>query len=198
MGFDNESSCFVIVEYKKDRNFSVIDQGFAYLSLLLHDKAEFILKYNEIKNSVLKRDSVDWSQSQVIFISPYFKTYQRKAIEFKDLPIELLQIKKYSNNIFLIDRIETADKTESIVKIAQKNEIAREISQEIKAYDEESHLVGVDERIKSLYSELKNSILSFGSNIQLKSKKNYIAFYKNSNFVYVKIRRSRLDVISKR
>lgn len=31
LGFENESNSFVIVEYKKDRNFSVIDQGFAYL-----------------------------------------------------------------------------------------------------------------------------------------------------------------------
>ncbi len=54
--FDKEVGSFVIVEYKKDRNFSVIDQGFAYLSLLLHNKAEFVLKYNEVKNTFLKRE----------------------------------------------------------------------------------------------------------------------------------------------
>lgn len=107
LGFDKESNSFVIVEYKKDRNFSVIDQGFAYLSLLLHNKAEFILKYNESKNALLKRDSVDWSQSRVIFISTLFTTYQRKAIEFKDLPIELIEIEKYSNNTLLFNKIET-------------------------------------------------------------------------------------------
>jgi|SRR5215207_2285256 len=47
LGFDNESKSFVIIEYKKDLNFSVIDQGYAYLALLLNNKAEFILKYNE-------------------------------------------------------------------------------------------------------------------------------------------------------
>ena len=32
LAFDNESKSFVIIEYKKDKNFSVIDQGYAYLA----------------------------------------------------------------------------------------------------------------------------------------------------------------------
>ncbi|HYJ02546.1 MAG TPA: hypothetical protein VEW92_10065 [Nitrososphaeraceae archaeon] len=56
------------------------------LALLLNNKAEFIL-------------NIDWTQSRIIFISPVFSTYQRKAIEFKDLPIELWEIKQYYNNI---------------------------------------------------------------------------------------------------
>ena len=70
------------------KNFCRIDQGYAYLSLLLNNKAEFILKYNETKEKeyFLKKDNVDWSQSRVIFIAPQFTTYQRKAIElFKDI-----------------------------------------------------------------------------------------------------------------
>lgn len=63
------------IEYKRDKNFSVIDQGYAYLSLMLNNKADFILEYNEIKKKTLKRNNVDWSQSKVIFISPSFTTY---------------------------------------------------------------------------------------------------------------------------
>ena len=195
LGYDNESNSFVIVEYKKDRNFSVIDQGFAYLSLLLHNKAEFILKYNEVRNTMLKRDGIDWSQSRVIFISPYFTTYQRKAIEFKDLPIELLEVKKYSNNIILFNKIETVEKTESITWIVRRNPSAREIVQEIKVYSEESHLEEIDENIRTLYQELKNNILLFDNNIQVKPKKLYIAFFMHSTFVYVIMKRSRIDLV---
>jgi RecB family endonuclease NucS len=38
LGFDKESGAFVIIEYKKDRNFSVVDQGIAYLNLMLNNK----------------------------------------------------------------------------------------------------------------------------------------------------------------
>ncbi|HEY4473617.1 MAG TPA: hypothetical protein VJB56_00125 [Candidatus Paceibacterota bacterium] len=36
---DPENKAFVIIEYKKDRSFSVIDQGFSYLALMLNNKA---------------------------------------------------------------------------------------------------------------------------------------------------------------
>ena len=48
LAFDKESGAFVIIEYKKDRNFSVVDQGFAYLNLMLNNKSDFILEYNEV------------------------------------------------------------------------------------------------------------------------------------------------------
>lgn len=99
LAFDNETNSFVIIEYKKDRNFSVIDQGFTYLSLMLNNKADFILEYNETQDNTLKKDDVDWSQSRVIFISPSFTRYQKESINFKDLPIELWEIKKFANNI---------------------------------------------------------------------------------------------------
>ena len=38
--FGNENSSFVIIEYKIDQSFSFIDQGYAYLELLLNNKAE--------------------------------------------------------------------------------------------------------------------------------------------------------------
>jgi len=50
----------------------VTQEGYAYLGLLLCNKAEFILEYNERKSQSLKRDDVDWSQSKVIFVSPQF------------------------------------------------------------------------------------------------------------------------------
>jgi RecB family endonuclease NucS len=82
LAFDNESKAFVIIEYKRDKTFSVIDQGYAYLSLMLNNKADFILEYNESKSQTLKRNDVDWSQSKVLFVSPAFTNYQREAIKF--------------------------------------------------------------------------------------------------------------------
>ncbi|HZB99729.1 MAG TPA: hypothetical protein VE226_06920 [Nitrososphaeraceae archaeon] len=36
IGFNKDSAAFVIIEYKKDRNFSVVYQGVAYLYLMLY------------------------------------------------------------------------------------------------------------------------------------------------------------------
>jgi len=98
LAFDKDANAFVIIEYKRDKNFSVIDQGYAYLSLMLNNKADFILEFNENLDKTLKRNDVDWSQSRVMFISPAFTTYQREAINFKDLPIELWEVKRYESS----------------------------------------------------------------------------------------------------
>ena len=47
LAFDEAQRSLVIIEYKKDRSFSVIDQGFAYLSAMLNHKADFVLEINE-------------------------------------------------------------------------------------------------------------------------------------------------------
>ena len=47
LAFNEETKSFVIIEYKKGRSYSVIDQGYSYLGLLLNNKAEFVLKYNQ-------------------------------------------------------------------------------------------------------------------------------------------------------
>ncbi|MDI6689694.1 MAG: hypothetical protein QME54_04665 [Actinomycetota bacterium] len=69
LAFNPETKSFVIIEYKKDKSFSVVDQGYAYLSLMLSNKGECILEYNEQKDKTLHRKDVDWTQSKVIFIS---------------------------------------------------------------------------------------------------------------------------------
>ena len=51
--FDKTNGSFVIIEYKNSKNYSVIDQGYTYLSLLLNNKSDFILEYNEIKKGIL-------------------------------------------------------------------------------------------------------------------------------------------------
>jgi len=92
--FDNETNSFVIIEYKKGSSYSVIDQGYSYLSIMLNNKSDFILEYNEKSSNNLKRGSINWSQSRIIFISPSFNSYQKNSVNFKDIPFELWEIKK--------------------------------------------------------------------------------------------------------
>ena len=83
LAFDEELKSFVVIEYKKDRSFSVIDQGYAYLALLLNNKADFVLEYNEKCKRNLRKDDIDWSQSKVIFVANSFTTYQQEAMGFR-------------------------------------------------------------------------------------------------------------------
>ena len=183
LAFDRDSNAFVIIEYKRDKNYSVIDQGYSYLSLMLNNKADFILEYNENRSMPMKRSDVDWSQSRVIFISPSFTTYQREAINFKDLPIELWEIGRYQGNIISFTKIDTGKAIESIKSISKQNKTIKDVSDEIEVYDEESHLSQVNDEIKELYERYREALLSFDC-MEIKPKKKYISFVKEkSNIV---------------
>jgi predicted transport protein len=182
LAFDYESNSFVIIEFKRDKNFSVIDQGYAYLSLMLNNKADFILEYNEKQGKLLKRADVDWSQSRVMFISPEFTNYQREAINFKDLPIELWEIKRFDNDTVSYDQIQKAGAQESIKTISKTDETFETVAKEIVVYSEQEHLDNASDEIVELYQKLKGAILNF-DNIEIKPKKKYIAFVSGKNIV---------------
>ena len=193
LAFDKDTSSFVIIEYKRDKNFSVIDQGYAYLSLMLNNKADFILEYNENSKNTLKRDDIDWSQSRVLFISPSFTTYQKEAINFKDLPIELWEVKRYNNKTINYSQIQTSGAQESVKTISRQNDTIERVTREIKVFTEQEHLDKATEEIKELYGKLKNTILNLDS-LEVKSKKLYIAFVASSNVVDVNIQRNQIKM----
>lgn len=174
LGFDSQSKSFVIIEYKKSKNYSVIDQGYSYLSLLLNNKADFILEYLERSGKSLKKGDVDWSQSRVIFISPQYTTYQKQSIEFKDLPFELWEIKKYSNNTVILNQHKPTSQ-ESVKTISSKDNRAEQVSKEIVVYTEQMHLDMGSDITRELYKELRDRILELGD-LEVVPVKQYIGF----------------------
>lgn len=194
LAFDEENNSFVIIEYKKSSNFSVIDQGYAYLALLLNNKADFILEFNESEEKFLRKDDVDWSQSRVIFIAPQFTKYQRQAIEFKDLPIELWEVTKYKNDTILFNQLKASSTSESITKVSTKSEIVKKVSDEVKVYTEEDHLKNASDNIKELFEDLKERIYNLGDNIEIKPTKKYIAFKSNTNFADIHLQKNQIKI----
>lgn len=181
LAFDKQSNAFVIIEYKRDRSNSVIDQGFAYLGLMLESKADFLLEYNETLNARLKREDIDWSQTRVVFVSSSFTENQIQATNFKDLAIELWEIKRFENDTLLVKPIKKSPAAASIKPITQKNELMRTVSSEIRVFTEEDHLMQGSDSIRELYSKVKTSILNLSNDVEVVPLKQYIAFKKGKN-----------------
>ncbi|SHL69805.1 DUF5655 domain-containing protein [Flavobacterium xanthum] len=179
--YDSQSNAFIIIEYKRDKNVSVVDQGFTYLSLMLENKADFVLCYNETLQKTLHSSKIDWSQTRVVFVSPSFTENQRLATNFKDIAIELWEIKRYENDLISINPIKKTKSAESIKPLTQQNGIIKAVTDEIKVYTEEDHTKGYPEEIIELYETFKNAILNLADDIEIVPKKLYIAFKKNKN-----------------
>jgi predicted transport protein len=181
LAYDIQSNAFIIIEYKRSKNSSVVDQGFTYLSLMLENKADFIVEYNETLKQNLKRTDVDWSQTRVVFVSTSFTENQRTATNFKDIAIELWEVKRYENNLISVNQIKKSKSAESIKPITSSNTQLDNITKEIKVYSVEDHTTNKSDEIIELYEAFRDAIVNLSDDIEIEPKKLYIAFKKNKN-----------------
>ena len=195
LAFDLQANAFIIIEYKRDRNISVFDQGITYLNLMLQNQAEFIVEYNESLNKKLRRQDVDWSQSRVVFVSTDFTDIQIGATNFKDLSIELWTVKRFENGTIAITPIKKSKNAVSFKPIAQKSKEVENVAKEIKVYTEDDALNGKPDSITELYSRFRSAIINLVEGIEVKPQKQYIAFKKdNRNVTDIEIQNSKLKI----
>lgn len=194
LAFDPETQAFVIIEYKRQQNSSVVDQGISYLNLMLEYKADFIVEYNEKQKVPLKRNDVDWSQSKVIFVSPAFNDFQIQATNFKDLPIELWEVNRFDNDIITLNIINKLKSAPNIKAVSNEKREELSILKEIKVYQESDHLADKTDFIQELYESFRQAILNLDQNIEINVRKLYIAFKKDRNIADIRIQQKNLKI----
>lgn len=189
LAYDEQTNAFVIIEYKRDKNLSVFDQGITYLGLMLANKADFVIECNEQFKKNIKRDKVDWTQSRIVFVSTSYSEYQISAANFKDFAIELWEVKQYEDNLISINPIKKTKTAPSIKPVTQQSETYKKVTDEIKVYTEEDLFVfGSDETVE-LYHKCRDAILNLADGIEVKTTKLYGAFKKGNNFVDITVQK---------
>jgi hypothetical protein len=196
LAFDPETSSFIIIEYKRDRSFSVSDQGLSYLSLLLNNKAEFVLKYNKIKKQNKSIEDFDWTQSRVMLIANSFTPHQLQALGFRNLPIELWEVKVYEDNFIYYDQVKTPSAEASLDSISRDNNY-KKVGREIARPSVEKVLSRtVDKAARQRIDEIMEFCESLGEvqryttarNVAYKTGKAFAKIYPQRNNFWVDIR----------
>lgn len=174
IAFDSEKKSFAIIEYKKIENRSLIDQGVSYYQLLHEKKENFVLLYNKKMNKTAGVSDIDWDETRVIFISPEYTKYQKRASNFQGLPIELYEIKKYQNNIISLKRIGDSQ--------TQTINSTKSTKPSIPIYSEDDYLAGKyhnqypTDETKKLWSQLRETIENTFEDIEFVQKKIYARY----------------------
>jgi predicted transport protein len=161
---------------------------------MLQNRAEFILTYNETLNQTLHSKDVDWTQSRVAFVSPSFTENQISASDFKDLGIELWEVKQFENNILSINSIKKSSAAQSIKPLLENNDSFKEVKENIKVYTEEDHYKNGTDATIELYEKFKSSILNLADNIEILPQKFYIAFKKGSNITDLEMQKKAIKI----
>ena len=193
LSYNQETKSFVIIEYKKVKDYSVVDQGYTYLSALINNKSDFVLKYiNKTKSNLDPKDFY-WSQSRVIFISPTFSSYQKNSVNFRDVPFELWQIQKYEDGHISLEQ-HIANSDQSIDGFKQNNKPINRLKGEIVVTSETDLTLKTDQSALEAWGLLKSHYLE-NADIELNVTKNYISFKKkNTAICYVSFQKSRLQI----
>ena len=197
--FDLENNSFVIVEYKKGSSYSVVDQGMTYLQLMLNNKADFLLRLSQHKGKVLEMKDVDWSQSKIIFVAESFNSYQKDSVNFDNLPFELWEIKRFTNNTIVFNK-HKSNSNESIGSFTdgKKTTVLNDINKEVKVYAEQDHTSKTNDIILTKWEELKELMIEL-SGTELISKKSYISLMlENKTVAYFEFQKSSIKVIFSR
>ena len=193
--FDEENNSFVIIEYKKGNSYSVIDQGYTYLQLLLNNKSDFVLAISQEKNKIYRVEDIDWSQSRIIFISPSFNSYQKDSINFKNIPFELYEIKRFENNSLILNKHETNSKEKiDSLSDSKTRSVINEVNKEVTVVDEEIHISKLDKLMQEKWELLKEQLLEL-DDLELDPKKYYInAKVNNKSVAYLNFRSSNISI----
>ncbi len=141
----------------------------------MENKGDLIIEYQEKFGKRVRKDSIDWSQIRIVFISPSFSQYQKDSINFKDLPIELYEIQQYENDLVTLNKIQSKSSSTSINDLSDGGVIGK-VKSEIKVYTEESITNYGSDFTKELYSQYKNKIMELGDDINVKFTQRYIGF----------------------
>ncbi len=198
---DNHEGSFVILEYKKKKTSSVVDQGFSYLSVMDSSRDTFINEYCKKKDISPNKVNIDWSQSKIIFIKPSFTIHQRNGVNFKDVPFQLIEYKLFSNDFISFKTIETNTSRNSLgMKGLTGSNLTmdqKKILNEVKPSNEEDLLNGCDKNIRQIWEKIQESILDPNEFIDtdLFPKQYYIRFGKiNKKICVFKFRKTKIIV----
>jgi len=184
LGIDKNGSP-VIIEFKRNQNDNVINQGLSYLRWLLDHKADFeILCRNKNINI-----EIDWSSPRVICVAESYNKFDLDTVEILPIKIELLKYRIYENNILLVDSETQRAVRISTSKIYQKGRKDKETTRLQKEYTIDMHLKIASKQIKELFMRLKEMISGLDEAIIEEAKAKYIAYKLTTNFVDIVIQK---------
>ena len=194
LAYDEQNNSFVIIEYKKGSSYSVVDQGYSYLSTMLNNKADFILEYNEKTGKTLRRDDIDWSSSRVIFVSPSFNSYQKNSVNFRDVPFELWEIRKFEDGVVALEQHASSSK-ESIESVSSgtSSSVIKKVSGEVKVSSEEQLVAYMNAGMQSVWNAFREQLLDL-SGTSTHTTQNYLAIKFDGNaLLYVRFRKNEIS-----
>lgn len=186
LGLDENGSP-VIVEYKRQRNENVINQGLFYLDWLMDHRMDFQWLVLE-KFGKEAADNVDWSSPRLICIAGDFTKFDAHAVNQMDKSIELMRYRRFGEELLLLEVITATSGDSKVAKrVSNKGSLVSE-TKPAKYKTVSDYMGDMDPELASLYEAVREFLESLGDDVQVKVLDFYIAFRRLRNFACVEVK----------
>ncbi|MDX8128035.1 DUF5655 domain-containing protein [Methylomonas sp. OY6] len=179
----------VIIEYKRNKNDNVINQGLSYLRWLQAQKVEFfeMLVIKKLGAEVAQKIEIDWKNPRVVCVAEAYSKFDIDTVEVIPMRIELFKYRNYEGGIFSLEPLgvsEQKSKTSSDVPV-EKTTIDTTIEELTKKASPST---------KEHFEDLRARIFELDENITEKATTLYVAYRVTKNFAEIHIGKNQLKV----
>ena len=181
LGLD-ENFCPTIIEYKRNSNDNVINQGLFYLDWLMDHRGEFeLIVMKQFGQETV--DKIDWSAPRLLCIAENFSRYDEHAVQQINRNIELLKYAYYPDHqLLMLDLVNAV-----VAKTDTDDETGDEPASAKQYTTQAEHLERADEQLRSLFQAVSDHMSALGDDVQERFLKWYIAYKRLKNFATVQL-----------
>lgn len=185
----DSSGAPVIIEYKRNKNDNVINQGLSYLRWLQAQKVEFfeMLLIKRLGQKVADSIKIDWKNPRVVCIAESYSKFDIDTVEVVPMRIELFKYRFYEEGIFSLEQLGVREQKSESSNIGPLPKIQSDTSLE-------DLLKKAAPSIKDLFGELRSRVLELDETIIEKVTSLYVAFRVSKNFAEVHIGKNQLKI----
>lgn len=192
LGID-ENGCPVIIEYKRNLNENVINQGLYYLDWLMDHQAEFKLLVME-RLSAEDAKAIDWSSPRLLCIAGNYTKYDEYAVDQINRNIELIRYARYGDELLMLDLINRVEATPTEEPTGKTTKPGKSSTPSVSEM-----LDGMNQKLTDVWAALREFLVGLGdgSEVTVKETKLYVAFRRLKNFTCLRPTGSHLIVWTK-
>lgn len=176
LGLD-ENNFPVVIEYKLDKNRTVINQGVAYLVWIKNNQAEFWkATLNKLGKDVA--DSIDFSTVRLICIAADFTRDDLGMYELMPNMIDLVRYRRFGDGHLLLERITSTAKNSGPAASTPQTTTQKSGTDKSMA----QWLADQTAETKALFEAIRTTVLEQGDDIAERETKLSISFRRTRNF----------------